>query len=418
MKKLFYFIISAVVLAFCFSVTTYGVHKHDFEIEEISITDYSQTTVTLKWETVENARFYYVYKLNAQTEKYELYSAVKENEITVGNLESGKTYYFKVMPIRIRAGKRVPGEACEKLTAVTAPKGEVTIKTTDIGKKYITLTWNKIEGATGYKVFMLDEEKGEYVQYTDTAKRKLKVKKLQENTGYKFKVLPYRSENGSTAKGSESAEYTEFTYTSGIPQTYSQVAKAYNLLVNTAKNQKSMTVEYSKEIDTQVLFCSKNNLLLTVKNTANLFKGVFNRKYVFSGGKSGAVTPDSLFEPYSEKAQVERDDIDEFSCEKTKKGYKATFRLKRDSGYNVSGSYYDGALSLVDFTGLNTTPLKIRSADTYYDTATISFTVNNGKLRSLTVQGAVLADINFEVAKRVADTTVTYSIDESYKISY
>lgn len=414
MKRIIYIAVTLITLSVLFTFSAAEAKQEKAEGYPEGTAD----SVTFSWENDSEADFYYVYKYVAKTKKYELYRGTEKNKMTADGLESGKVYYFKVLPVKIENGRKVPLQAGEKITCVTSPEGKYNITTEDIGKDYITLSWNKIKGASGYNIYFYDEKKAEYRLLKTTDKRKITVKKLKKNKEYSFTLEAYKSKNGVTAYAAASEEYKEYTHTNGAPHTAAQVARAYNDLVNGAKNTKNMTVKYTKEIDTEVVFCSKKNLEMTVRNIANLYKGVLNKKYTFYGGKSGNVTAGGLFEPYGKNADVKKDDIESFEVKKTKDGYSVSFMIKKDNGSRKSGAYYDGLMGLKNPAALDTTPLKIRSSDTYFDAATVSFTVKEKRLRSLTLQGSVLSDIKFEVAKTVADTTVGYTLLEKYKITY
>ncbi|MEE1321198.1 MAG: hypothetical protein UHM85_06670 [Acutalibacteraceae bacterium] len=414
MKKVIYVLIVFVLFSVFFAFS-------DAQAEEIKPTGFNKgtaDTVSFSWESSSEADFYYVYRYSSKTGKYELYCGTAENEITADGLDSGKVYYYKVLPIKIDNGRKAPLKSGGKITCVTSPEGKFNIGTEDIGKDYITLKWNKIKGASGYRVYIYSEKKKAYKLLKTTDKHKITVKKLKKDKEYKFIIEAYKSKNGSVAYGAKSEEYKEFTHTDGIPHTAAQVAKVYNDHVNKVKATKNMTVNYTKEIDTEMVFCSKENLAMTVKNIANLYKGVLNKKYVFYGGKSGNITANNLFEPYGKNACVKKDDIELYEVKKTKGGYSVNFTVKKDNGSRKNGAYYDGLLSLKNPASLDTTPLKIRSSDTYFDAAKVSFSVKDNKLKNLTVQGSVLSDIKFEVAKTVADTTVGYTLIEKYKITY
>ncbi len=414
MKKIIYILIVSVLFSVFFAFSA-------VRAEEINPTGFirgAADSVTFSWESDPEASFYYIYKYNPKTEKYELFRATEENKITADGLENGKVYYFRALPVKIEKGRKVPLTAGEKITCVTSPEGTYDISTEDIGKDYIALSWNKIKGASGYRVYIYDEKRADFKLLKTTDKRKTTVKKLKKDKEYKFIVEAYKSKNGAVAYGGKSEAYSEFTHTDGVPHTAAQVAKVYNDLVNKVKNTKNMTVKYTKEIDTEMVFCSKENLAMTVRNIANLYKGVLNKKYVFYGGKSGNATANNLFEPYGKNAGVKKGDIESFEVKKTKDGYSVNFTVKKDNGSRKNGAYYDGLLTLKNPASLDTTPLKIRSADTYFDAARVSFSVKDKRLKNLTLQGSLLSDIKFEVAKTVADTTVGYTLIEKYKITY
>ncbi len=414
MKRIIYIVITLVLISVFFTFSAAEAKQE----KKAGFIEGTANTVTFSWDSDPEADFYYIYKYSPESKKYELYRGAEKNKFTADSLENGKAYYFKVLPVKIENGRKVPLTAGEKITCVTSPQGTFRISTEDIGSDYITLRWNKIKGASGYKVYVYNGKKEEYKLLKTTDKQKITVKKLKKNKEYKFIIEAYKSKNDAVAYGTKSEQYSEFTHTDGAPHTAAQVARVYNDLVNKAKNTKNMTVKYTKEIDTEMVFCSRENLAMTVRNIANLYKGVLNKKYVFNGGRSGNITANNLFEPYGKNADVKKDDIEFFEVKKTKDGYSISFTVKKDNGSRKNGAYCDGLMCLKNPDSLDTTPLKICSSDTYFDAAKVSFSAKNSRLKSLSVQGSVLSDIKFEVAKTVADTTVGYTLIEKYKITY
>lgn len=69
----------------------------------------------------------------------------------------------------------------------------------------VTLTWNDIEGAELYKVYMYNTETGKFTKYKDVKKPKCRVSGLEANTKYRFKVVVYTKDaDGNTVKGETS----------------------------------------------------------------------------------------------------------------------------------------------------------------------------------------------------------------------
>lgn len=83
----------------------------------------------------------------------------------------------------------------------SAPSGFKTSKTSSS----VTLTWNEVEGAALYKVYMYNSETGKFTKYKDVKNPKCRVSGLEANTKYKFKVVVYtKGEDGKQVKGAAS----------------------------------------------------------------------------------------------------------------------------------------------------------------------------------------------------------------------
>lgn len=69
----------------------------------------------------------------------------------------------------------------------------------------ITLTWNAVEGAELYKVYMYNNETGKFTKYKDVKTSKCRVSGLEANTKYRFKAVVYTKDaDGKLIKGETS----------------------------------------------------------------------------------------------------------------------------------------------------------------------------------------------------------------------
>ncbi len=97
-------------------------------------------------------------------------SAVGNYKLTVkmkGKYSGSKTFTFK-----IRAGA---------VSSVSAKSYVNSVK----------LTWGKVNGATGYRVFVYNTKTKKYEKYADTKKAAINIKKRKAGTEYKFRVKAY-----------------------------------------------------------------------------------------------------------------------------------------------------------------------------------------------------------------------------------
>ncbi len=102
-----------------------------------------------------------------------------------------KTLKFKITPATVNASK------------MTAAQTTSSIK----------LTWPKVTGATGYKVYQYNSSQGKYVQIaTVTSNTYKKTTNLKAGTTYKFKVKAYKKlSNGTIIDGVASSEFATAT---------------------------------------------------------------------------------------------------------------------------------------------------------------------------------------------------------------
>lgn len=153
------------------------------KVTKLKATKTTSTTVTLSWNKTNGATGYVVaYSTNGK--KWKTVKASK-NSVTVKKLKSNKKYYFKVKAVK----GSLSGEYSSKLTASTRVAAVKGLKAKSKTKTSITLSWNKVSGATGYEVWQLVGKKWKKVGTIKKGKTTTyKVKKLKKNKTYKFKV--------------------------------------------------------------------------------------------------------------------------------------------------------------------------------------------------------------------------------------
>jgi len=147
------------------------------------------TSIKLAWEAVEGADAYRVYVYLNGAYKV-LADDLDALTFTAKDLTAGKKYVFAVKAFK--DGKAAA--TFTKATLQTAPGVTSAIK---VGRGYtsLKLTWNKVTGATGYRVYVAQDGNWVQVKKATTANTFTKTG-LKSGKSYKFAVRAYRSENG------------------------------------------------------------------------------------------------------------------------------------------------------------------------------------------------------------------------------
>ena len=153
--------------------------------------------ISIKWNRNKNATGYKVYRLNSK-KKYVQVKTIKGNKKTAfkdTKVKSGKIYYYKVKAYRTYNGYGTVLSDYSK--QVFSPCGlyATTVKTKSFSGK-ITVSWSKVSGASGYKVYQSKSKNKGYKCVAKTTKRSYTTKKLTKNKTYYFKVQPYKSYKG------------------------------------------------------------------------------------------------------------------------------------------------------------------------------------------------------------------------------
>jgi len=173
----------------------------------------SYSSIKLTWSKVAGADGYYIYRYNSSKKGYYLYKTIKSGttvSYTNTGLTTGKTYYYKIKSYANGNNGTVSSSASSSKSAYPyLTKPSVSLKA---GSKKITVKWNKISGASGYKVYRATSKNGKYtcVKTVKSGKTVSFVNKsLKKGKTYYYKVRAYRSVSGNLKYSSYSTvKYT------------------------------------------------------------------------------------------------------------------------------------------------------------------------------------------------------------------
>ncbi len=161
----------------------------------------SASSVVLSWDKMDGATGYRVYqKING---KWTSLKITADNSYKVASLKSGTSYTFAVKPYIKEGGTVYWGTEPTILNTTTAPAKVKNLRYTATSDS-VTLTWNKVSGATGYGVYAYDIMANKYVRLITVKGNSFKVPRLSSGKTYKFKVKAYRKVGGVTVWGKAS----------------------------------------------------------------------------------------------------------------------------------------------------------------------------------------------------------------------
>ena len=127
-------------------------------------------------------------------------------EFTDTGLDTNTTYYYKVRAYRMIADQKKYGSYSEIVCA--KPVLSKTTITVSSKSKKATIKWNKVLGASGYKVYSATSSDGTYsLKKTITSINTLSYTNTNLVSGktYYYKVRAYRNVNGKVVYGPYSA---------------------------------------------------------------------------------------------------------------------------------------------------------------------------------------------------------------------
>ena len=165
------------------------------------------STVTISWSKVTGASSYKIYRYNTSSKKYTYIGTTTSLSYKASSLSTGTYYTFAVSAV----GKASDGTSLEgsktSIYTNTAPAAITTLKCTAKTSQAIKLTWNKVSGCSGYRIFRYDSATKSYItlktvtsattSYVDTG--------LKASTAYRYIVRPYINNNGKVLWGAVKA---------------------------------------------------------------------------------------------------------------------------------------------------------------------------------------------------------------------
>ena len=115
-------------------------------------------SVTLTWKAAENATGYKIFSYDKETKTVTPIVSTKALTYTITGLKDGTEYSYRVRPYNSDNDEKKAyfGSYSKVVSATAGMPDEVRTITTKSGFQSITLSWEAVEGATGYVIYELD----------------------------------------------------------------------------------------------------------------------------------------------------------------------------------------------------------------------------------------------------------------------
>lgn len=164
--------------------------------ENIKVSDVKSASYKLSWTAIPEASGYKVYRLKG--DGYELVASVSNNYYTVGSLGFGQIDTYKITAVYTEGSKDYESNYSAEVIAATTPAMVKNLKATPYTET-VKLTWNAVENADCYNIYLLEGEK--YVLLDTVTDTTCKIQELVPGMEYKFYIRAYIHLTNSTVKG-------------------------------------------------------------------------------------------------------------------------------------------------------------------------------------------------------------------------
>ncbi|MBR3817470.1 MAG: leucine-rich repeat protein [Clostridia bacterium] len=219
-----------------------------FSPKNLSATQTS-SSITVKWSAVNGATGYRVFVKNTQTGKWDIAvrTTGKKTTATISNLNSGSKYCVAVKAYMNTGALIMWSPEYSELITITRPA--VADKVTASQKtESITLKWNKVPGATGYRIYVA--RNGSWKALKTTTKLTYTIRDLNPGTKYTFAVKAYTKHDGNTYWASKYARLETATKTATPVATVTSTSKTKSLVKwNNVSGESGYQVWYSTSKD-------------------------------------------------------------------------------------------------------------------------------------------------------------------------
>lgn len=172
-----------------------------FVVGTPTVTVHTNTYNSLKitYSKESNATYYEIQRATKKNGKYKTIATTSDTSYTDKNLKCGTTYYYRVRAIN--ENNNIKSNYSQvKYKKVTPSKITITSKK---AKTYNStyIKWNKVSGASGYRVYRSTSKNGKYTRLVTTTNLSYTDYGLKSGKTYYYKVRAYKWVNGSKVFG-------------------------------------------------------------------------------------------------------------------------------------------------------------------------------------------------------------------------
>lgn len=169
------------------SLVTYSCHIYR-PLKNLKATQ-TTSSVKLTWDPVKNETGYRVYRKTS--EGWKKLADTTGTQYTVSGLKAGTKYTFAVKSYAKKNGKTIWAPENTSISTATKPSAVKELKVST-GVTAVTLTWNKVSGATGYRIARYNSATKKWITVVSkTTELKAKIQDLNGASEYTFSVVPY-----------------------------------------------------------------------------------------------------------------------------------------------------------------------------------------------------------------------------------
>lgn len=169
-------------------------------------------SASFSWNKTDGAKEYRVFKYNESGKKWVLLESTKKTSFTLSSLAPSGEYRVRVQSVLSVDGKTISGDY-SSLSVKTAELPAVSsLNAESGGTDAVSLNWKKVNGASGYNIYSVNAESGEYSLVASSKEPSYVLGELSPATKYGFSVKAFFLD-GKKKIESKKFSTTAFTFT-------------------------------------------------------------------------------------------------------------------------------------------------------------------------------------------------------------
>lgn len=258
--------------------------------------DNTKTSLKLSWDKAGGAEGYIVYKYDNSKKTWVRIEKTKttDNTYSISKLTSGTAYRFAVKAYKTVDGKEVVSPSFLQVATATLPGKVANLVQKDLTTSSYTLSWDKVNGATEYRVFKYNKTTKKYDDIAHTSTNSYKVTKLAAATKDTYIVRAVKTYAGVNYHGENTKSIAFVTRPAQVKTTKTSVDRnSLKITWSKVTNAEGYQIYYSTSKDSGYKLLKQINSASTLSYSTKALAGkrvyIKVRAYVRDGNKRGYV---------------------------------------------------------------------------------------------------------------------------------
>lgn len=178
-------------------------------VEGLKVDSVTETSIAVSWNKARGASEYQLYEYDVFKKKYNLVATLTGTTYTAKNLDSLSTHHYAVKSVAKNGTLVTNSSLCKTVTGKTLLSTVESIDITDITKDRIEFTWNYVNGADEYTIYLQNAATGEWSGIATIRDTVYSFENLKPGTEYNIRF--------QTKSGAEVSKYSQTFRLCNIP---------------------------------------------------------------------------------------------------------------------------------------------------------------------------------------------------------